>query len=43
MTKWSRRNVLQGAVGALVLGLAGAGIARAQTGGPTITVYKDPT
>lgn len=42
MTMWSRRDVLQGAVGMCVLGLAGA--ARAQTGGrPAITVYKDPT
>ena len=36
--------MLHGAVGMLVLGLAGAGSARAQTGRrPSITVYKDPT
>lgn len=44
MTMWSRRDVLRGAVGMCVLGVAGAGTAPARAGGgPAITVYKDPT
>jgi hypothetical protein len=43
MTTWSRRDVLQGAAGMLVAGLAGAAAPRAQAAPrPPVTVYRDP-
>jgi hypothetical protein len=42
MAMWSRRDVLRGALGMCVVGVAGVGVAGAQAR-PPITVYKDPT